>query len=172
MNKSFSALLMLLCAISVHAAAGMVEKYLFDDNLRISVPKDWKQESFNAMDIKTEQFTHGDRSIILSLCLEEHENRSFTQYCAYRYDAAKSDVWKEIEAKYTIALSFEYDYKVYDHNREDGNKGKFRKLVVCVNGLQKYLTITVIAKRDSLNERMDLLNAIFNSLWIKVATYD
>lgn len=172
MNKSFLALLMLLCAISVHAAAGMVEKYLFDDNLRISVPKDWKQESFNTMDIRTEQFTHSDRSIILSLCLEDHENRSFAQYCACRYDAAKSDVWKEIEAKYTIALSLEYDYKVYDHNREDGNKGKFRKLVVCVNGLQKYLTITVIAKRDALNAGMDLLNAIFNSLWIKVTTYD
>lgn len=172
MRKRLLMLLAVMCAASINADTGMAEKYLFDDNLRISVPKDWKHESFNVTGIKTEQFTNADGSVILSLCLENHEDRSFAQYCEYRYDAAKSDAWKEIKARHAFSFNFEHDYKAYDVNREGRSSGKFRKFVICVNGLEKYCTITVIAKKGTLDERMDLLNAIFSSLWIKVTTHD
>ncbi len=172
MRRGLLLFLVFMPAVSVHAGTGMVEKYLFEDNLKINIPKDWKHESFNIVGIKTEQFTNADGSIILSLCLEGHEDRSFTQYRENRYDAAKSDVWREIKARYAFSFNFEHDYKAYDYDREGKNRGKFRKFVICVDGLQKYCTVTVIAKKDALNDKMDLLNAIFNSVWIKVTTYD
>ncbi len=169
MHKKFTALLLLILTAFIHAESDWVGKSLFDNNLNINILKEWKQESFNISGIKTEQFTNRGKSIILSFFLENKDNKSFKEYLEYRYDAAKIEVWKEIRAKYKFSINYENDYKIYDYNYKTKNKGKFKKFVICINGIEKYLTVTMIVKNEILNEKTDLLNKIFNSIKIKTA---
>jgi len=138
----------------------LTEKKIFNDKLTVLTGNSWEEDSFNLDIVKTVQFSNSDKSIQISYAIEELNSRNFKQYLKFRYDAAKSNFWKIIKEQKKLQLNYEHDYKIYTYNKEGKSKNNFKKMVICINGIKNYYTVTIMLKNEYYYDKFEEINRI------------
>lgn len=144
--------------------AELTPKSFYGGRLRVSVPAGWLHRGFDLGEVQTEQFNDRKRSVIMSFCLEEPAGRNFSQYCDYRFDAARVPVWEAARGNFDLPIAGEYRYRYYDYVREGKNHRAFKKFVICVRGKNRFLTVTLQVNNEVLEREFGVIRAVLSSM--------
>jgi hypothetical protein len=139
-------------------ALEMNEYTLFSDKLRISIPANWSQQSWEFEEYASEEFVDEALVAKIAFAVEHKPEMDFSQYITYRKDLVEKK-W----IRRTLASSFtgEEAWRIIDYW---SLFGKWRKSLILLHGETTYLTITVIMKRVSAKRAVPIIQQILDSI--------
>lgn len=138
-------------------------RLILDGRLSVLADAEWKYEKFDIGGYKTEQFSASNRAVQLSYALENPDGRSFEEYKTYRYEAAVSSVWKEMEYKNSWKTEYPMAVFVYQSSMKGGKTRPYRKIVACLDCGKSYLTVTLVVHENFL-ENPELIGRLLSGV--------